>query len=221
MFVINTVKYRAFLFDLDGVIVDTARYHYEAWKRLADELDIFFDEASNEAFKGVSRMRCMELLSQWGGLNFSDEEMTFYANRKNDWYVETLSTLDASELLPGSLDVLERATALGIKSAICSASKNTHTILSRLGISHHFASVIDGNRTQKAKPDPEVFLLAASELGVEKGDCVIFEDAEAGAQAGKKEGIYVVGIGKSENIPSADIYIPDLAHLDMDLLLAL
>ena len=216
-----TIRYKAFLFDLDGVIVDTAKYHYIAWKRLADELDISFDEASNEAFKGVSRMRCMELLAQWGGLSLSDEEMVSYANRKNVWYVELLSTLDAKELLPGSLEVLERSAALGIKSAICSASKNTPTILSRLGISHHFACIIDGNCTQKAKPDPEVFLLAVSELGMKKSDCVIFEDAEAGAAAGKAEGIYVVGIGKKENIPSANIHIPDLANLDMDSLLAL
>jgi len=213
------MKYKAFLFDLDGVIVDTAKYHFLAWKRLADELGIFFDVEKNEAFKGVSRMRCMELLAEWGGLTLNDGDMNSYANRKNDWYVEMLSTLDASEMLPGALDVIERASARGVKCAICSASKNTPTILARLGITDRFASIIDGNRTQKAKPDPEVFLLAAQELGANNSECVIFEDSQAGAQAGEDENIYVVGIGTKENIPAANIHIPDLAHLDLDALL--
>lgn len=213
-------KFTAFLFDLDGVLVDTAKYHYLAWKRLADELNIPFDEARNEAFKGVSRMRCMELMAEWGGLHLSDEEMNDYANRKNAWYVEMLGGLDASELLPGSISVLERAHERGVKCAICSASKNTPLILERLGITPLFDCVIDGNRTQRAKPDPEVFLLAARELGAENSQCVIFEDSLAGIQAGLSEGIYTVGIGLPENLPGAGQWIPDLAHLDLDALLA-
>lgn len=213
-------NYKAFLFDLDGVLVNTAKYHYLAWKRLADELGIPFDEARNEAFKGVSRMRCMELLAEWGDLKLNDQEMTDYANRKNAWYVEMLGTLDSSELLPGAVSVIERARARGVKCAICSASKNTPIILERLGITDYFDSIIDGNRTQKAKPDPEVFLLAARELGAANSECVIFEDSLAGIQAGLGEGIYTVGIGEPENLPGAGQCIPDLAHLDLDALLA-
>ena len=215
------MNYKAFLFDLDGVLVDTAKYHYLAWKRLADELGIPFDERRNEAFKGVSRMRCMELLAQWGGLRLSADGLAAHANRKNGWYVDMLGALDAGELLPGSIDVLGRAAELGVKCAICSASKNTPTILERLGIAGRFDSVIDGNRTQKAKPDPEVFLLAVRELRVKNRECVIFEDAQAGAEAGKAAGIYVVGVGAKQNIPSADIHVPDLAHLDLGELLGI
>lgn len=212
------MKYTTFLFDLDGVLVDTAKYHYLAWKRLADELGIPFDEARNEAFKGVSRLRCMELMNEWGGLGLSPEEQNDYANRKNAWYVESLADLDASELLPGTVDTLDKAEAAGVKCAICSASKNTPMIIKQLGITERFRTVIDGNRTAKAKPDPEVFLLAAKELGAANSECVIFEDSEAGALAGKNEGIFVVGIGLPENIPSANIHIPSLAALDFEAL---
>jgi beta-phosphoglucomutase len=212
-------KYKAFLFDLDGVICDTAKYHYLAWKRLADMLDIPFDEEANEAFKGVSRMRCMELLLGFGNRTADQEEMVRLANMKNDWYVEYLHEFNRSELLPGALDVLEECRKRGIKTAICSASKNAPIILSRLEIMDYFDAVIDGNKTTKAKPDPEVFLLGAKELGVNPTECVIFEDALAGVQAGKSENIYIVGIGKPENLPGADIVIDDLAHLDIDSLL--
>jgi len=215
------MRYKAFLFDLDGVLVDTARYHYLAWKQLADELGIPFDETRNEAFKGVSRIRCMELLAQWGGLCVSDSEMKALADRKNTWYVQMLSKLDSRALLPGAGHMLDRAADWGVKCAICSASKNTPLIIEKLGISEVFSCVIDGNITSKAKPDPEVFLLAVSGLGVNKNECVIFEDAQAGAEAGKSAGIFVVGVGIKENIPSADMHIPDLAHLDVGELLAL
>jgi beta-phosphoglucomutase len=212
-------NYKAFLFDLDGVIVDTAKYHYLAWKRLADELGVFFDEEKNEAFKGVSRAKCMELLAGWGGLSLSEDEMVSYAARKNGWYVEYLAELDESELLPGALDTLKEAKRRGVKCAICSASKNTMTILARLGIASYFDSIVDGNRASKAKPDPQVFLMAAAELGVTREEAVIFEDSLAGVQAGNAEGIYVVGIGEEKNLPGAGVCIPDLARLDLDKLL--
>ncbi len=209
-------KYNAFLFDLDGVICDTAKYHYLAWKRLADELEIPFNEEKNEAFKGVSRMRCMELLLEFGNKTASTEEMVRLANLKNEWYVEYLGEFDRSEMLPGALDVISKLRSLGIKSAICSASKNAPLILDRLNITQYFDAVIDGNSTTKAKPDPEVFLLGAKALDAPLSKCVIFEDSLAGVQAGNAESIYVVGIGNPENLPGADIVIPDLAHLDIN-----
>lgn len=211
--------YTAFLFDLDGVICDTAKYHYLAWKKLADELVIPFDEEANEAFKGVSRMRCMELLLEFGNRTATQEEMVRLANKKNDWYVEFLGQFDRSEMLPGAIDVLEECRRRGIKASICSASKNTPLILDRLGITEYFDAVIDGNKTSKAKPDPEVFLLGAEALGADPSECVIFEDSLAGVQAGNSVGIFVVGIGRPENLPGAGIVIPDLAHLDIDNLL--
>jgi beta-phosphoglucomutase len=212
-------RFNAFLFDLDGVICDTAKYHYLAWKKLADEMGIPFDEDRNEAFKGVSRMRCMELLLEFGNMTASPEEMTRLANKKNDWYVEYLGQFDRSEMLPGALDVLEQCRKRGIKASICSASKNTPLILDRLGIVDYFDAVIDGNKTSRAKPDPEVFLLGAKALGADPSECVIFEDSLAGVQAGNSENIFVVGIGKPENLPGAGIVIPDLAHLNIDTLM--
>ncbi|NLM61606.1 MAG: beta-phosphoglucomutase [Clostridiales bacterium] len=212
-------RFKAFLFDLDGVICDTAKYHYLAWKRLADMLGIPFDEKANEAFKGVSRMRCMELLLEFGNRTADDEEKVRLADMKNEWYVEYLHDLDRSELLPGALEVLEECRRRGIKTAICSASKNAPLILSRLEITDYFDAVIDGNKVTKAKPDPEVFLLGAKELGVEPAECVIFEDSLAGVQAGISENIFVVGIGKPENLPGADIVVENLSYLDVDSLL--
>lgn len=212
-------RFKAFLFDLDGVICDTAKYHYLAWKRLADMLGIPFDEKANEAFKGVSRMRCMELLLEFGNRTADDEEKVRLADMKNEWYVEYLHDLDRSELLPGALEVLEECRRRGIKTAICSASKNAPLILSRLEITDYFNAVIDGNKVTKAKPDPEVFLLGAKELGVEPAECVIFEDSLAGVQAGISENIFVVGIGKPENLPGADIVVENLSYLDVDSLL--
>ena len=212
-------RFKAFLFDLDGVSCDTAKYHYLAWKRLADMLGIPFDEKANEAFKGVSRMRCMELLLEFGNRTADDEEKVRLADMKNEWYVEYLHDLDRSELLPGALEVLEECRRRGIKTAICSASKNAPLILSRLEITDYFNAVIDGNKVTKAKPDPEVFLLGAKELGVEPAECVIFEDSLAGVQAGISENIFVVGIGKPEKLPGADIVVENLSYLDVDSLL--
>ena len=214
-----TLRYKAFLFDLDGVLVDTAKYHYQAWKRLAEELHIPFDEKKNEEFKGVSRSRCMELLNEWGNLNLSEEKINVYATRKNQWYAEFLQNLNRSEMLPGALDALKAAERRGVKCAICSASKNTMTIVNKLGIVRYFDEIIDGTKTTKAKPDPAVFLIAARALKVANSDCVIFEDSLAGVQAGNSEGMYVVGIGTPENLPGADQWIPDLSYLNMNALL--
>lgn len=144
--------------------------------------------------------------------------MVRLANKKNDWYVEYLAEFDRSEMLPGALDTLKKLRGLGIKSAICSASKNAPLILDTLDITKYFDAVIDGNSTSKAKPDPEVFLLGAEALGAAPSECVIFEDALAGVQAGKSENIFVVGIGRPENLAGADIVVPDLAHLNIEAL---
>ena len=161
----------------------------------------------------------MELLLEFGNRTADDEEKVRLADMKNEWYVEYLHDLDRSELLPGALEVLEECRRRGIKTAICSASKNAPLILSRLEITDYFDAVIDGNKVTKAKPDPEVFLLGAKELGVEPAECVIFEDSLAGVQAGISENIFVVGIGKPENLPGADIVVENLSYLDVDSLL--
>lgn len=206
---------RAAIFDLDGVIVDTARYHYLAWKRLANEHGFDFNEADNERLKGVSRVRSLEILLQIGGLTLDEASKTEMAAKKNKWYVDYISHMDASEILPCAVEYLKSIRAKGIKTAIGSASKNAPLILERLGIISLFDTIVDGNKVSKAKPDPEVFLRAAEELGIAPINCVVFEDAEAGIQAALRAGMGAVGIGKLSNLKEAEIIIPGLFELVM------
>jgi beta-phosphoglucomutase len=206
---------RAAIFDLDGVIVDTAKYHYLAWKRLASENGFDFTEADNERLKGVSRTRSLEILLEIGRLNVTEDVKEKMAAQKNDWYVDYIQRMDASEILPGALNYLENLRMKGIKTALGSASKNAPLILERLGISRLFDSVVDGNKVHLAKPDPEVFLRAASELNVPPASCVVFEDAEAGVEAAHRAGMGVVGIGKPAALREADMVIDGLYQLEV------
>lgn len=204
---------RAAIFDLDGVIVDTAKYHYLAWKRLANEYGFNFTERDNERLKGVSRVRSLEILLEIGGLTLDESEKEKMAARKNEWYIEYIQRMDASEILPGADEYLRRLRAMGIKTALGSASKNTPLILERLGISALFDVIVDGNRVSKAKPDPEVFLRAADELFVPPTSCVVFEDAEAGIQAALRADMGAVGVGNPAILKDADVVIGGLWQL--------
>lgn len=211
---------RAAIFDLDGVIVDTAKYHYLAWKRLAHELGFSFTETDNERLKGVSRVRSLEILLEIGGLTLDDATQSQLAARKNDWYVDYISNMDSSEILPGAAEYLQGLRARGVKIALGSASKNAPLILERLGISSLFDSVVDGNKVSKAKPDPEVFLRAAEELDIPTAECVVFEDAEAGIEAAHRAGMTAVGIGKPSLLKEADVVIAGLNQLSRLTLIA-
>ena len=204
---------RAAIFDLDGVIVDTAKYHYLAWKRLAQELGFDFTETDNERLKGVSRVRSLEILLEIGRITLDDEVKSRLAARKNDWYVDYVCQMDATEILPGAADYLHAIRAKGVKTALGSASKNAPLILERLGITELFDAVVDGNKVSKAKPDPDVFLRAAQELGISPAHCVVFEDAEAGVEAARRAGMGVVGIGKPAVLKEADAVIGGLCEL--------
>ena len=199
-----------FLFDLDGVIVDTAKYHFLAWKRLADELDIPFTEQDNERLKGVSRMASLEIILEIGNRTMTEDEKQALCQRKNDWYVEYIKKLEKSELLPGVENFLKQAHAAGIKIALGSASKNSPLILDRLGITELFDAVVDGTRVSRAKPDPEVFVTGAEDLGIDPEYCVVFEDAVAGVQAAHNAGMKAVGIGSPEILGQAELVIPGL-----------
>lgn len=201
---------RGAIFDLDGVLVDTAKYHYLAWKRLAQELGFEFKESDNERLKGVSRLKSLEILLEVGGLSFNNDEMMLLAEKKNNWYVEYISAIDESELLKGAKDYLVKLKNSGIKIALGSASKNAPAILNRLNITNLFDSIVDGNKVSKAKPDPEVFIIASKELGLEPQDCVVFEDAEAGITAAKAAGMRTVGIGNRDMLMEADIVVAGL-----------
>lgn len=206
-------KMRAAIFDLDGVIVDTAKYHYLAWKRLANDLGFDFTETDNERLKGVSRTRSLEILLEIGELTLDDEAKAQLAEKKNSWYVDDISRMSASEILAGAAEYLQYLRAKDVKIALGSASKNAPLILERIGISSLFDAIIDGNKVSKAKPDPEVFLRAAEELDILPEECVVFEDAEAGIEAALLAGMGAVGIGKANVLKDAEIIIPGLFAL--------
>lgn len=203
----------AFLFDLDGVIVDTAIYHYQAWKRLANELGFDISEEFNEGLKGVSRTDSLDLILAHGNLMLPDEKKTELATQKNEWYLELVSRMTSSDILPGVPAFFAQVRQAGLKTALGSVSKNAPMILERIGMADAFDAVIDGNKISKGKPDPEVFTKGAEELGVSAAECVVFEDAVAGVEAGKRAGMFVVGIGTPDVLTKADMVAPSLEKL--------
>ena len=213
LFGLGNIIIKGAIFDLDGVLVDTAKYHYLAWKRLAKELGFDFTEIDNERLKGVSRLRSLEILLETGGISMNAAQKEEAAARKNAWYVDYLHALDETALLPGAGDYLSRLRKNGIRIALGSASKNAPLILDRLNIAVFFDAVIDGNSVSRAKPDPEVFLKGAAALGLAAEQCVVFEDARAGIEAAKAGGMRAIAIGKAEFLPGAERYISSLADL--------
>jgi beta-phosphoglucomutase len=201
---------KACIFDLDGVIVDTAKYHFIAWQELADQLGILFTEEDNERLKGVSRMRSLEIILEIGGVTIDPVEMERLANEKNERYRSYILKLEKSEILPGVIDLLEELRADKIPFALGSASKNAVTILERLDLMNYFSAIVDGTSVTKAKPDPEVFLVGANLLEVDPTHCLVFEDAEAGVEAAKRAGMKVIGIGDPHVLALADWVVPNL-----------
>ena len=201
---------RGFLFDLDGVLVDTAQYHFLAWQRMAAELGIHFGEAENEQLKGVSRAESLNRILSWGGKSLSDAEKQHWMTLKNDWYLELVRGMPADDYLPGAHEFLRASRAAGIKVALGSASKNAPLILERLGWIPLFDALVDGNVVTASKPDPEVFLEGARRLGLKPEECVVFEDSEAGVEAARRGGMKVVGIGHGLD---ADLLVSGLDQL--------
>jgi beta-phosphoglucomutase len=209
------MKIKACIFDLDGVVVDTAKYHYLAWNRLAKDLGFEFLPEHNERLKGVSRMRSLEILLEVGGLTFSEAEKEQMAILKNEWYLEFIHKMTPDEVLPGVLIFLSELRNAGIKIALGSASKNAPLILQQVKITQFFDAVIDGNKVSKAKPDPEVFLKAAEELGIDPSFCVVFEDAEAGVEAALNGNMRCIGVGSPEVLSSANLVIPGFENFSL------
>lgn len=201
---------RGFLFDLDGVLVDTAQYHFLAWQRMAAELGIHFGEAENEQLKGVSRAESLNRILAWGRKTLSDAEKQHWMTLKNDWYLELVRGMPADDYLPGAHEFLRASRAAGIKVALGSASKNAPLILERLGWIPLFDALVDGNVVTASKPDPEVFLEGARRLGLKPEECAVFEDSEAGVEAARRGGMKVVGIGHGLD---ADLLVSGLDQL--------
>ncbi len=214
-------KIKACLFDLDGVIVDTAKYHYIAWRELAKELGFDFTEEDNERLKGVSRMTSLDILLEIGGVSHSNEEKLRLAEKKNENYRTFILKMLPDEILPGAKEYLEEMKAKGIKIALGSASKNAMTILDRLELTSLFEAIIDGTKVSEAKPDPEVFLKGAEALNVLAEECVVFEDAEAGVEAALAGNMKCVGIGSPEVLGKAHLVIDGLHQMTYEKLRSL
>ncbi|WNM23840.1 beta-phosphoglucomutase [Demequina capsici] len=202
--------HRAALFDLDGVIVDTAVHHFAAWRRTAAELGFSLADEDEELLKGVGRMEALRVVLGIGGVEVSDEEAARLAAEKNARYVDAISTITPEEMLPGAHDYLVALRERGVLTALGSASRNAPMILERLEITDLFDAIVDGSVVSEAKPNPRVFLAGAEALGVEPAACVVFEDAIAGIQAAHAGGMTAVGIGDPDVLTEADVVIPGL-----------
>ncbi|MET2985839.1 beta-phosphoglucomutase [Aureibaculum conchae] len=209
---------KAIIFDLDGVIVDTAKYHYLAWKNLANELGFDFTEKQNEQLKGVSRVKSLEILLSIGNTNLSNTKKDELLIEKNKEYLEEVNQMTADEILPGIVELLDFLEAENIKFALGSASKNAPLILKKVGLYERFSAIVDGNDVSKAKPDPEVFLIAAEKLNRGPKNCIVFEDAIAGVQAANAAGMISIGIGDKETLHEADYVFSDTSKIEIDLI---
>ena len=205
---------KGFIFDLDGVIVDTAKYHYLAWKKLANELGFEFTEEQNEMFKGVSRKRCLEILLDLGEIQATQEQFDKWMVEKNRDYLAYIDKMDESEILPKVKKVLKYLKKKEQPIALGSASKNAQPILEKVGLLSYFESIVDGNSVTKAKPDPEVFLIAANDLKMKPEDCIVFEDSVAGIQAANIANMISIGIGDQEILHEADYNFKDFTKMD-------
>ncbi|WP_109097512.1 beta-phosphoglucomutase [Aquimarina sp. AU58] len=204
---------KAFIFDLDGVIVDTAKYHFLAWQKLADSLGISFSEEQNEQLKGVSRVQSLEKILEWGNKTISEEKFSRLMSEKNEEYLTYISGMDASEILPDVPRILEYLILENQAIALGSASKNARAILEKVQLYDKFNTIVDGTNVSKAKPDPEVFLLGAKALGISPENCIVFEDSVAGIKAANIANMISIGIGNQEVLHEADYIFRDFTEI--------
>jgi beta-phosphoglucomutase len=205
---------KAFIFDLDGVIVDTAKYHFLAWEKLANELGINFTHEHNEELKGVSRVRSLDLILALGNITASQQDKNKWLIQKNEDYLSYLVDMDEREILPGVVKVLEYLKNNNQAIALGSASKNARPILEKTNIMHFFDAIVDGNDVSNAKPDPEVFLQAARKLGIINENAIVFEDSVAGIQAANSAKMTSIGIGDSSVLHEAKYNFKDFTFID-------
>jgi beta-phosphoglucomutase len=212
------MKTKAFIFDLDGVLTDTAEYHYCAWKRLADQLEISFTREDNEALRGIPRRESLLLVLK--GRILPEAQMQEMMARKNLYYLESIRDITPRDVLPGARELLEEMRAAGIKTALGSASKNAGEVIQRLDLLQLLDAVSDGHSTELQKPAPDLFLHAALQLQLTPDECVVVEDAAAGVKAARAGGFRCVGLGPQERVAGADVIYPSLAGLHLADLLA-
>lgn len=207
------MKYKAIIFDLDGVICHTDQYHFQAWKQLANRLGIPFNEQDNDRLRGVSRMESLNIILEKSPRDYSVQEKLAFAEEKNEYYKELLMQMTPADLPEKTLAAMQELRARGLLLAIGSSSRNTKLILSRLGLADFFDAVADGTEISHSKPDPEVFLLAAEKLGVSPAEALVVEDADAGIEAAKAGGFFAAGIATAAGHPAADYAINEIQTL--------
>ena len=213
------MTYKACLFDLDGVLVDTAIYHFQAWKNLGTKFGYTLTEEQNEQLKGVSRVESLNRILVWANYTATEEQKSSWLIEKNDNYLALITHMNPSEILPGVLDFLQQINLAGYKIGLGSASKNAEIILSKTGLIEWFDLIIDGNKVTKSKPDPEVFLKGAAGLGFLPTECIVFEDAQAGVEAAKAGKMRAIGIGDADMLSQADKVIPSFEGIQASELL--
>ncbi|MHA6280311.1 beta-phosphoglucomutase [Salinimicrobium sp. CAU 1759] len=207
-------KRKGIIFDLDGVIVDTAKFHYLAWRKMANDLGFDITLEQNEKLKGVSRVNSLQQILGWGNKTVTETEFEELMSSKNDDYLDRVAHMDEEDLLPGVKKSLDFLTENNVPFALGSASKNARPILKGLKIAQRFKAIVDGNDVSKAKPDPEVFLIAAEKLGIPPQDCVVFEDSVAGIEAANAAGMLSIGIGDKKILKEADYNFADFTEID-------
>ncbi len=210
---------KGFLFDLDGVIVDTAVYHYQAWRRMANELGFDISEEFNETLKGISRMDSIARILEHGKVYLPEERILELAKLKNEWYLEEVEKMTSANVLPGIQELISQLKAGGYKISLGSASKNAPKILERIGLAPEFDAIVDGNSVKKSKPDPEVFIKGAEALNLKNEECLVIEDAFAGIEAAHAAGMKAIGIGTKENLPNADLILASFEEVKLEDLL--
>lgn len=210
---------KACLFDMDGVIVDSAVHHFVAWRKLADELSIPFAEEDNHALKGLSRVDSLDHILRMGHLELDEKTKLKLMDQKNAWYLDLIQGMTAKDILPGAKELIEQLVAGGIRVGLGSSSRNAQLILDNVGLTPLFDVIVDGNHITLSKPDPEVFLKGAAALDVSPSETIVFEDAASGIQAAKAGGFFAVGVGSKSQLSSADVVIPDLSGLTLDQLI--
>jgi len=215
------VALRAVIFDLDGVLVSTDEFHYLAWQRLADEEGVPFDRETNHRLRGVGRMDSLEILLERSPRTYTPAEKTALADRKNNYYRESLKTLTPDDVLPGAREILEGLQGRGVKVAVASSSRNAPEILRRTGLADMPDVAVDGNDITRSKPDPEVFLTAAARLGIPPAACLVVEDAGSGVEAAVAAGMKCLGVGAAVGHPKANRSAADLAAITVDEMLGM
>lgn len=212
---------KACIFDLDGVIVDTAYYHYKAWKRLANELGFDLTPEQNERLKGVSRMQSLDILLEIGGMPMSDTEKEKLAHKKNIWFNDFIERMLPEEIFPGVRQLIDKLKFKGVKVALASSSKNAWAVIKRLQIEYLFEAIVDGNMIVRTKPDPEIFLKAAHLIEVLPENCLVFEDAAAGVEAAMAAGMKCVGVGSIQQLGKANMVIDTTGDFRIEMLIGL